>query len=105
MKLVKGADKTLQVVVNSSLTLAGIPEAVLDFRLGSRSGIEWVVERFQVKTEKESGITNDPNSWGAERHDAEYVVKLISKVVGISLDTLEMQKDMPKLEPIVTGGA
>lgn len=33
--------------------------------LGARSAIEWVIDRYQVKTESASGIVNDPNDWVA----------------------------------------
>ena len=33
--------------------------------LGSRSAIEWIIDRYQVKTDKASGIVNDPNDWCA----------------------------------------
>ena len=52
------------VVVNEHLTLAGIPEKAHEYMLGSRSAIEWILERYQMKTDKASGIVNDPNDWG-----------------------------------------
>ena len=58
MKLSK--DKT-QLKYNDFLTLDGIPAAVYDYRLGNRSALEWVVDQYRVKTDKRSGIVNDPN--------------------------------------------
>ena len=58
MKLSK--DKT-QLVYNDFLTLEGIPEKAFDYRLGNRSALEWVIDQYRVKTDKRSGIVNDPN--------------------------------------------
>lgn len=49
------------LVVNESLTLADIPAACFDYRLGNRSALDWVIDQYQVSTDKRSGITSDPN--------------------------------------------
>ncbi len=58
MRLAK--DKTV-AQVNDSLTLAGIPPEVFDYRLGNRSALEWVIDQYQVSEDKRSGIRSDPN--------------------------------------------
>ena len=81
MKLSK--DKT-GVKYNDFLTLDGIPARVFDYRLGNRSALEWVIDQYRVKTDKRSGIVNDPN----RADDPEYIVRLIGKVVAVSLETV-----------------
>ena len=83
MKLSK--NKT-QIVYNDSLTLDGIPPAVFDYRLGNRSALEWVIDQYRVKTDDRSGIVNDPNRADDER----YIVRLIWKVITVSLETVEV---------------
>jgi predicted helicase len=51
----------LRLTVNPSLTLATIPPEVFNYRLGNRSALEWVIDQYQVSTDKRSGITSDPN--------------------------------------------
>src|SRR4051812_165551 len=53
-------DKTA-LTVNPSLTLAGIPPEVFSYRLGNRSALDWVIDRYQVSEDKRSGIRSDPN--------------------------------------------
>ena len=68
MAFCKGLDKEKdksRIVYNSRITLAGIPEEAYRYMLGSRSAIEWIMDRYQVKTDKPSGIVNDPNDWAA----------------------------------------
>jgi predicted helicase len=90
MKLSK--DKT-QIIYNDFLTLGGIPIEVFEYRLGNRSALEWIIDQYQVKTEKRSGITNDPN----RPNDPEYIVRLIGKVVTVSLETMKIVKGLPEL--------
>ena len=58
MKLSK--DKS-SLIYNDFLTLGNIPPKAFDYRLGTRSALEWVVDQYRVKTDKRSGIVNDPN--------------------------------------------
>ncbi len=85
-------DKT-QIVYNDFLTLAGIPPKALAYRLGNRSALEWIIDQYRVKEDKRSGIINDPN----REDDPQYIVKLIQKVITVSLETVEIVKGLPKL--------
>ena len=69
-------DKT-QLKYNDFLTLEGIPVEAFDYRLGNRSALEWVVDQYRVKTDKRSGIVNDPNRESEPR----YIVDLIGRVI------------------------
>jgi len=42
--------------------------------LGSRSAIEWIVDRYQARVDKTSGIVNDPNDWSREVGDPRYII-------------------------------
>lgn len=37
--------------------------------LGLRSAIEWIIDRYRVKTDKASAIGHDPNEWSSEVSD------------------------------------
>lgn len=73
--------------------LANVPKSVLDFKVGSKSPIEWVIDRYQVRTNKESGIVNDPNDW---RSDGGYPIELCRKVITMTLETQQIIEDLPK---------
>ncbi len=85
-------DKT-QLKYNDYLTLDGIPAEVYDYRLGNRSALEWVVDQYRVKTDKRSGIVNDPNRVDQPR----YIVDLIGRVITVSLKTVEIVRKLPAL--------
>ena len=90
MKLSK--DKT-ELRYNDFLLLRGIPAGVYDYRLGNRSALEWVIDQYQVSTDKRSGIVNDPN----REDDPMYILRLIGQVITVSLETNEIIASLPSL--------
>ncbi len=91
MRLSKNDKQTL--IYNDFLTLTGIPKEVYDYRLGNRSALEWVIDQYQVSTDKRSGITNDPN----RPDDPEYILRLIGQVITVSLETVKIVNALPDL--------
>ena len=61
--------------------------------VGSRNVLEWVIDRYQTHTDPRSGITNDPN----REDEPDYFVKLIGKVITVSLETQKLIAALPKL--------
>ncbi|HEY4837468.1 MAG TPA: type ISP restriction/modification enzyme [Candidatus Acidoferrales bacterium] len=81
------------LIYNDFLTLDGIPKETYEYRLGNRSALEWVIDQYQVSTDKRSGITNDPN----RDDDPEYILRLIGQVITVSLETVKIIKGLPDL--------
>lgn len=94
-------DRT-RVVYNSRITLAGIPEEAYRYQLGSRSAIEWIIDRYQIKTDKASGIVTDPNDWSREVGDPRYVLDLLARIVTVSLETMKVVDGLPPLDVLAT---
>jgi predicted helicase len=92
MRLTK--DKS-SLTYNDFLTLDGIPPETFEYRLGNRSALEWVLDQYQVSTDKRSGITNDPN----RPDDPEYIVRLLGQAITVSLETAKVVKALPELAP------
>ncbi len=92
-KMRLSADKT-QIAYNDFLTLGGIPAEVFEYRLGNRSALDWIIDQYQIKTDKRSGITNDPN----RLDDPQYIIRLIGKVITVSLETAKIVKLLPELQ-------
>ena len=85
-------DKT-SLIYNQFLTLSGIPPETYEYRLGNRSALEWVIDQYQVSTDKRSGITNDPN----REDDHTYILRLIGQVITVSLETVQIVRSLPPL--------
>ncbi|MDE7088654.1 MAG: helicase, partial [Prevotella sp.] len=58
----KTADKTV-IHYSNAITIENIPLEAYEYVVNGKSAIEWTMERYQVKTDPASGITNDPNDW------------------------------------------
>lgn len=87
-----------RIIYNDRITIRGIPLAAYDYVVNGKSAIEWVMERYQVTTNKDSGIVNDPNKWLEESGDERYIVDLILKVVTVSMETQKIVAKLPRLE-------
>ena len=85
-------DKT-QIKYNDFLTRTGIPPEIFEYKLGNRSALDWIIDQYQVSTDKRSGITNDPN----RLDDEEYIVRLIKQVITVSLETVKIVEGLPDL--------
>ena len=83
------SDQT-SVIVNESLTLTGIPQECFQYRLGNRSALDWVIDQYQVREDKRSGIVSDPNQLYYE----EYIVRLIRKVITVSVETVRLVNEL-----------
>jgi len=83
---------------NDRITLTGIPADAYRYMLGSRSAIEWIIDRYWVKTDKDSGIVNDPNDWSREVGNPRYIIDLVARIVTVSLETMNVVDNLPPLD-------
>jgi predicted helicase len=81
------------LVYNNFLTLNGIPPEAHEYRLGNKSAIEWLIDQYRVATDGRSGIVSDPN----RPDDPQYIVRLIGKVITVSLETMKIVGGLPDL--------
>lgn len=89
-------DKT-RIIYNGHVTLEDIPADAHKYMLGSRSAVDWILERYQVKTDKPSGIVNDPNDWSREHAQPRYIIDLLGRIVTVSLETNRIVAGLPAL--------
>lgn len=92
---VKGQPDRSTIVYNPRVTLTNIPEEAYRYQLGARSAIEWIIDRYQVKVDKASEITNDPNDWA---EDPLYIIDLLKRIVTVSLETMKIVDALPPLD-------
>jgi predicted helicase len=94
----RSVDDKSAIVCNPRITLSGIPEEAHRCMLGTRSAIDWLIERWQVTKDKASGIVNDPNDWSREVGDPRYIVNLVGRVVTVSVETMKIVDSLPPLD-------
>ncbi|MCI7487045.1 MAG: DEAD/DEAH box helicase family protein [Alphaproteobacteria bacterium] len=93
----KEVDKSV-IVYNSYIRIENIPLEAYDYVVNGKSAIEWIMDRYQIKTDKDSGITNDPNDWGLEHNNPRYILDLILSIITVSIETNKIVNSLPKLD-------
>ncbi len=78
----------LQTITNLTTRGRLLTKEELDCGTGNRSALEWVIDQYQVSTDKRSGMVNDPN----RADDPEYIVRLMGQVITVSLETMRVIK-------------
>jgi predicted helicase len=94
LKFGRGGDKSV-IVYNSHVTLRDIPPEAYEYEVNGKSAIEWIMDRYEVKVDKDSGILNDPNAWS---NDPRYVLDLVKRIVRVSVRSVNVIKGLPALE-------
>lgn len=92
----KQVDKTT-IHYNARITLTGIPLEAYDYVVNGKPALEWIMERYQITVDKDSGIRNDPNDWAREHHQPRYILDLLKRIVRVSLETMKIVNALPPL--------
>ncbi len=90
-------DKTT-IHYNARITLSGIPLPAYDYVVNGKPALEWIIERYQMTVDKDSGIRNDPNDWAREHDQPRYILDLLKRVVRVSLETMKIVNALPALK-------
>ena len=90
MRFATPAKTTL--IINEHVRLTGIPEAAHRYVVNGRTPLEWFVDRYKIKRDKESGILNDPNGWFEDPRD---LVTAIERIVHVSVESTRIIEGLP----------
>ena len=88
----KGSDRSV-LHVTPSVTLRGIPAEAHGYVVNGRTPLEWAVDRLHIRTDKPSGIVNDPNAWFAD--DPAGLVAHLKRLVHVSVETTRIVDGLP----------
>ena len=83
------------MIYNEHITIKNIPPRSFEYVVNGRSPLEWIIDRYQVKTDSASGIVNNPNDWATEHDDPRYILDLILSSITVSLKTLDIVEGLP----------
>ncbi|HJF13162.1 DEAD/DEAH box helicase [Corynebacterium falsenii] len=86
----KTVNDVTKIIYNTKVTISGIPAEAEEYVLGSRSALAWLIDRYQVRKDKASGIVNDPNDWADDVGNPRYIVDLIGKVTRVAVETIRI---------------
>jgi predicted helicase len=90
-------DQKETILYNSKITVENIPAKAYDYVVNGKSAIEWIMERYQITTHKESGITNNPNDWADEVGNPSYILDLLLSIINVSVQTVDIVNGLPKV--------
>ena len=90
MRFATPAKTTL--TINEHLRLSGIPQAAHQYVVNGRTPLEWFIDRYRIKRDKESGILNDPNGWFEDPRD---LVTAIERIVHVSVESTRIIEGLP----------
>ncbi|MCZ0859711.1 DEAD/DEAH box helicase family protein [Methanocorpusculum sp. MG] len=96
MKFITKGDKS-RIQYNESIVISGIPEKAYEYIVNGKSAIEWIMERYAITIDKDSGIKNDPNDWADEVGNPRYILDLLLSLITVSLRTMEIVDQLPKV--------
>ncbi len=82
-KMTKKGDS---IVYNNHITITKIPKKAFEYVVNGKSAIDWVIERYQKATDKESLIENNPNDYAGGK----YVLELLCRVIKLSVKSVDL---------------
>lgn len=91
----KSVNDLSTIIFNSDLTISNVPEKAYEYVVNGRSAVEWIIDQYQVKTDKKSGITDDPNDYS---DDEKYIFNLLLRIINVSVQTVDLINSLPELE-------
>lgn len=86
-------DKSI-IIYNSDITIKNIPLEAYNYIINGRSAIEWVMDQYKISTDSKTGFVDNPNLFS---DDERYIFCLLLKVITVSMNTLEILRDLPEV--------
>ena len=74
-----------------------IPERAYEYVINGKPAIEWIIDQYQVKKDKKSGIVDDPNEFS---NNPKYIFNLLLSIINVSMQTIDLIESLPSLEII-----
>ena len=91
----KSVNDLSTIIFNNDITISSIPEKAYEYIVNGRSAIEWIIDQYQIDTDRKSGITDDPNDYS---DDEKYIFNLLLRIINVSLQTVDLVNSLPKFE-------
>ncbi len=85
--------KTGKIIIDDKTTLEGIPKEAWEYRLRTRSAIEWILDQYKDKALKDSTLKKKFDCYDFENYK-EAVIDLIQKIVSASMKTVRIMEEI-----------
>lgn len=85
------------IIFNEDIVITDIPERAYEYVVNGKPAIEWIIDQYQVKKDKKSGIVDDPNEFS---DNPKYIFNLLLSIINVSIQTMDLVESLPPLEII-----
>ena len=85
------------ITLDEGTTLTGVPAQAWEYRLGSRSALEWVLDQYKERKPRDPTIRERFNTYRFSDHK-EGVIDLLGRVCRVSVETMEVVDGMAHWE-------
>ncbi|EGP4729561.1 DEAD/DEAH box helicase [Enterococcus faecium] len=85
------------IIFNEDIMITDIPERAYEYVVNGKPAIEWIIDQYQVKKDKKSGIVDDPNEFS---DNPKYIFNLLLSIINVSMQTMDLVESLPPLEII-----
>lgn len=85
------------IIFNEDIVITDIPERAYEYVVNGKPAIEWIIDQYQVKKDKKSGIVDDPNEFS---DNPKYIFNLLLSIINVSMQTMDLVDSLPPLEII-----
>ncbi|NTL90275.1 DEAD/DEAH box helicase [Enterococcus faecium] len=85
------------IIFNEDIVITDIPERAYEYVVNGKPAIEWIIDQYQVKKDKKSGIVDDPNEFSDK---PKYIFNLLLSIINVSMQTMDLVESLPPLEII-----
>ena len=79
------------LIINEHVCVSGIPEEAHRYVVNGRTPLEWFIDRYKIKQDKNSGIINDPNGWFDNPRD---LITAIERIVYVSVESTKIIENL-----------
>ena len=90
----KKTDKTV-LRINDRCQLVGIPDEAHQYTVSGRSPLQWAIDSLRFKTDKKSGITDDPNGWHDWADKSFNLIRHLRRLTHLSIETARTVAELP----------
>ena len=87
------------IVLDSKTMLTGLPVEAWQYRLGSRSALEWVLDQYKERTPRDPTIRERFNTYRFADHK-EKVIDLLQRVCTVSIETVRIVSQLNLLTSV-----
>ena len=85
------------IIFNEDIVITDIPERAYEYVVNGKPAIEWIIDQYQVKKDKKSGIVDDPNEFS---DNPKYIFNLLLSIINVSMQTMDLIESLPPLKII-----